>query len=393
MPQLYIPPSYPNLFRPDGWDAAWRSAKNAAGAAPLLVQVFGDSIAAGTNISYASDSFVEKLQGLISASYGRYADYSNNSQNFLVGHPWSAALNAGTFVSNVNFGWHTVNYSSTLTAVSLQRWTSPYPCTAFDIHYLDAFAGRWSYAVDGAAPIQITNTAAASPDSANAQMKRLRFTGLPSAVHTFDWGWQSNTATAYVHGATAYTGSAGGLALARFAVAGDAVQYLASTQGPADRLSLYTNKSPQNDATASGVGTYGFPMGPHLLICQMIVNDTNIDGTGNPVNSLANFTQQYYRLIHAVRRARPGCSILFVIPCYPLATTDDCSSGFANQLLFSNYVQAIYTLAQSFNAAICNVNSRWGSTPVAQGFMIANNLHPTIAGQADMAQFIQQALL
>jgi len=25
--------------------------------------------------------------------------------------------------------------------------------------------------------------------------------------------------------------------------------------------------------------------------------------------------------------------------------------------------------------------------------MIANNLHPTVAGQADMAQFIQQALL
>lgn len=209
MPQLYIPASYPNLFRPDGWDTAWRAAKNAAGASPLQVLIFGDSIAAGTNLSYATDEWVEKLRGIIAASYGTYADYSNNSQNLLVGHPWSTPLNSASFTSNVNYGWHTTNYSPTLTAVSYQRYTTPYACTAFDVHYLDAFAGRWSYAVDGAAPIQIINAAIAAPDVANAQVKRLRFTGLPQAIHTFDWGWQTNTAAAYIHGATAYTGSAG----------------------------------------------------------------------------------------------------------------------------------------------------------------------------------------
>lgn len=395
MPQLYIPASYPNLFRPDGWDAAWRAAKNAAGQVPLQVLVFGDSIAAGTNLSYAKDAWVEKLRALIGASYGNYADYSNNSQNFLGGHPWTTAQNGtAAFVSNVNYGWHTTNYSPDLTQNACQRYTTPYPCTAFDVHYLDAFQGHWSYAIDGSAPIQITNTAAASPDPAHAQVKKLSFSGLANQVHTFDWGWQSNVAAAYVHGATAYTGSPGGLALARMAVPGDAVYYFTSTQGPADRLSLYTNKNPQNDATPSGSGVYGFPMGPHLIICEMIVNDCNIEGQAQTiVPSLDTFTQQYYRLLHAARRARPGCSILFVIPCYPLATTDDCVSGFANQLRFANYVQAVYQLASAFNAAICNVNSRWGSNPATQGFMASNNLHPILPGHADMAAFIQQALL
>ena len=395
MPQLYVPASYPNLFRPDGWDAAFRAAKNAAGQTPLQVLVFGDSIAAGTNLSYAADAWVEKLRALIAASYGSYADYSCNQQNFLVGHPWSLPRNnTQAFVSNVNYGWHTSYYSPDLTQVACQRYTTPYPCTAFDVHYLDCFAGRWSYSVDGSAPIQIINAAQSAPDTAHAQVKALRFTGLPLAVHTFDWGWQTNAAAAYIHGATAYTGSAGGLALARMAVPGDAVYYFTSTQGPADRLSLYTNKNPQNDATPSGSGAYGFPMGPHLIICEMIVNDCNIDGQAQTiVPSLTTFTQQYYRLLHAARRARPGCSILFVIPCYPLATTDDCTSGFGNQLLFASYVQAVYNLAQAFNAAICNVNSRWGSNPAAQGFMASGNLHPIVPGHADMAAFIQQALL
>lgn len=395
MPQLYVPASYPNLFRPDGWDAAFRAAKNAAGQTPLQVLVFGDSIAAGTNLSYATDAWVEKLRALIAASYGSYADYSCNQQNFLVGHPWSLPRNGtAAFVSNVNYGWHTSYYSPDLTQVACQRYTTPYPCTAFDVHYLDCFAGRWSYSVDGSAPIQIINAAQSAPDTAHAQVKALRFAGLPLAVHTFDWGWQTNAAAAYVHGATAYTGQPGGLALARMAVPGDAVYYFTSTQGPADRLSLYTNKNPQNDATPSGSGAYGFPMGPHLIICEMIVNDCNIDGQAQTiVPSLTTFTQQYYRLLHAARRARPGCSILFVIPCYPLATTDDCTSGFGNQLLFASYVQAIYTLAQAFGAAICNVNSRWGSNPAAQGFMASNNLHPIVPGHADMAAFIQQALL
>jgi len=388
MPRLYIPASYPNLFRPDGWDAAWRTAKNAAGSAPLDVLVFGDSIAAGTNLGYASQDFVELLSGQIAASYGHYADYWGNNQNFTGAQPWSAALNNATLTSNTNFGWHTSLFSPTITQLSYQRYTTPYPCTAFDLHYLDSFPGSWSYSVDGAAPIQVVN---AGGGAAGAQVKRISFSGLPNAVHTLDWGWQSANATAYIHGATAYTGSPGGLALARFAVPGDAINYFSSTHGPTDRLSLYTNKNPQNDATPSGQGAYGFPMGPHLLICQMIVNDCNIDGTGG--YSITTFTQQYYRLLHAVRRARPGCSILFVIPCYPLATTDDCSTGFGNQLLFANYIQAVYQLASGFNAAVCNVNSRWGSNPAAQGFMPNNNLHPTAAGHTDMAAFIAQALL
>ncbi len=396
MPQLYIPPSYPNLFRPDGWDTAWRAAKNNAGQTPVDVLVFGDSIAAGTNLGYSSQCFVELLGNAIAASYGRFADYSCNSQNFTGGMPWSTALNATqALVPNVNYGWHTSSYSPDISQVACQRYTTPYPCTAFDIHYLDCFSGKWSYAVDGAAPIQLTNAATVSPDSAHAQVKKLAFSGLPLAIHTFDWGWQTNSAAAYIHGATAYTGAPGGLALARCAVPGDAVYYFVDTQGPADRLSLYTNKNPQNDATASGAGAYGFPMAPHLLICQMIVNDCNIDGQAGltPPPSVTTFVQQYYRLLHAVRRARPGCSILFVIPCYPLASTDDCTSGFGNQLLFANYTQAVYQLAQAFNAAICNVNSRWGSNPATQGFMAPNNLHPIVPGHQDMAQFIQQALL
>lgn len=374
------PATSPAISTPAGWDAAWRTALANRLNAPAKVLLIGDSIAAGQIAPRTAQQFDEILASTLRARYSTWGDYYSNMAIWdQTGPPyslWGPLTGGGVFTG---FGWHIMTMSSTL-AGSLQGVTAQYASTALDILYVDSIAGSWQYQIDGGAWQTVTNTGGGTP--ASTSIKRISLTGLPNAIHALNWGNQSAANVAMLAGIAAYSGQSGGIGFARMVGAGWALNNLRDPNTPSNRLSLFSNKSPQNDATPIGAGTFGFPLGAHLAILELFANDVAGDGGAN---SVASFIETYSVLIQMLRVAQPGCSILFLIPAYPNANWTDNSTGFANQMLAQSYVHAICALAAEYNCAVLDIGPRWGPTPVARGYQQAGNIHPIAAGHASIA--------
>lgn len=345
------------LSTPSGWDDGYQAAKAAAGRRPLRLQVFGDSIAAGYTTSFAG-SFVEQAVALLRGRHGSYGDFWTNvfgfdTPDFVKGAGWSGALNGNTMATaSAKEGYGPWWFANGVTTNAAQSFTTPDPCTAFDLIYYDAFAAAastWQYSLDGAANVTVTN-------AADSTVKRIAFSGLANARHTVSWGWQSVNGGACIMGAATYTGSGHGLAVGRMGAAGT---QLADFQSPANLKGSV------------------FPLGADLAIIALATNDI--------AQAAAGSEGYLYGLCRAVRANNPNASLLFVIPSYPLPSVDDCNHSFANPGTAYTYHDMLYRAAARFDGALIDINRKWAGQGHALGFLPAADIHPTQAGQDDIA--------
>jgi GDSL-like Lipase/Acylhydrolase family len=395
MPRPAAPPRYkPYLFLPDGWDAAWKAAKSAAGTTPAQIMFLGDSIQVGVLASDWKNSYVHLIRESLKTSLGGlHADYfgaagysANPSFNVPGTPPWSNDVGAGAVINLANaFGWHYDIHDTNATEPTTyyhQTFTSPDACTDLDLFYVDFISGTFKYSVDGGTDQTLTCTNASS-NSIAPVVKVQAATGLASGIHTLAVGKQSVSAVAIPMGVAEYpTGrSGGGLAIARFCAGlTNLSDYFgtSTTQHPPNRPELFSGPM-SGSATVSSPRTFGFPTQPHLAIIALGVNDCNA------ALSAANFESVLRRIIQSIRRGQQNASILFHIVCNPDPDSSDCTSGFQGAN-WNTYTNLFMDYAQRYNCAVLNTHAKWGETPVANGMLtVPNNVHPTIAGHADIA--------
>lgn len=350
------------LYLPDGWDSGWKAAKD-LNPRPSVAMI-GDSISVGVSGAGYTGCFSEQVYRMLVAQLGSSADYYAAQMGYLGGDtnggPWSTLQNGATLTRYTgSSGWMGFLYSNLLTAVASQTFTTPYPCTALDIIYWDSFAAAastWGYQIDGGATQTVTN-------GATNTIKKISISGLPYAIHTVAWGWQSANAAAAMQGIVTYRSPASaGLLFAR---------HNASGAGIADIAGTYWNG--QNFSWPAV-----FPIAPHLALIDLVTNDINNNVT------IANFTKGVHQLIRALRRAQPNCSLLWLVPSYPDHTIDDVNTGFANDAVAYTYHVELLRLAQLYGFGLVNFHTKWGSTPYGAGLLPNNDVHPTAAGQADI---------
>jgi hypothetical protein len=388
------PGKIPYLYLPPGWNSGWLAAKGAAASAPLYLQIIGDSIATGQGCSdcmakswpgLLRNSLQSQLGIALAAEYFTAYGYSPVATSNITNAPWSNALNGVGVTVALSVGWHRTWYvNSGATAVYHQTLTTPYACTAIDLWYIDFQAGTWVYSVDGGSDVTVTNTAPNNNPS-STEVKKISLTGLSAATHTISYGKQSAANVAIVQGATCWvTGNspASGLHVARMACNGAAAaDWNASGQGPANRARLFSGCSPSRD---SGSGTaLGYPMKNHLTIIEFGINDAIALGANQERDFVACITQ----MIQGIQRQNPSGSILLLAPCFPDAASDSVPINF-NAMFYGPFLRSLASIAFAQNCAFLNMQSKWGETPYAQGFLPNNDVHPPDAGQADIANTI-----
>lgn len=401
----------PYLFLPDGWDTVYKSAKAAIATTPLNALILGDSIPAGVTpaTDITSTVWSSKLRTLwltkylgvpLHAIYWQCTGPSYNAPNC----PFSQPLN-GHELGGIKAGWMGSEVlrwpSATPIANYGQRFTSVYGCTALDYYWLEYYGGTFAINVDRDSPgtsftynLGAGNVAATTgtdivitATNLSTTVKRIKFDGLPSGVHTVDYGKMS--ARYYVTGtlgiAEHLTGRAGGgLKWANVSFSGYKASWWGenddATAFPNDQALLIGRGTVPNSPSGTGSG-FGWPTAPHLLFIALGTND-NYDKTPD------QFALGLEKMIRAARAGTPNCSIVLVVPAIPSPTPpsgySDVLTGNTGWATWGNFVDKIYGLARAYNCAVVNMHAKWGETPGAQGYMV-DNVHPTDAGHADYA--------
>jgi hypothetical protein len=322
------PPKRPNLYLPDGWDTTWQAAK--------ARDCWGSGMEAGST-------------GVASPAT-----------------PYPIVQTAGvTSQTQVALG-------STKRADSPETitCTTPYACTALDILVSPSQGGApaFSYTLDGAGSVNVTNVA-------NAPMsKAISLTGLTNQVHTLVLSGATAAGRLEYQGMTTYNpGATGGLGFANFGYGGQSSQSH-ETDGVAQAwLGATTN--------AFTPGNFGFPTQPHLFILQGGINDAlNLRGA-------QQWEFIYGRIIQMILRSRTNASIMILASADP-TTYADSSSPFGNADWYYPIKEAMYRIARRFNCALVDVDAKWNLTPKGQGFLTGTDGHPNNAGQLDIANLI-----
>ena len=145
--------------------------------------------------------------------------------------------------------------------------------------------------------------------------------------------------------------------------------------------------------TCWSYGAYGFPLGADLAIVQFSCNDCV--QYGNSTNYAADtYTRAMVRIIQAMRRGNPNCSVVILISSYPDPYTSDTLLPAINtgSNYYSQFVIAAYGVAQMLQCALVNIHAKWGETTNSQGLIYLNDVHPTQAGHADIAASVLSIL-
>lgn len=366
----------PHIHTSPGWSDCWNSAQDNANSSFASVLFLGDSVTQGASAgNFNTQGFVQLVRAALIA------------RGLPLGGDYYQATDSADFTS----GWATPPFTVTSTARTysfngLQRapqfvgagvgtvtFVTPYACTDVDILYYSGAAGTWQYAIDGAAPVLVTN-------GATGANYRVTLTGLSSAVHTIVCSGQSADNVMTIFGGASYPTAASrlaGIGYGHVGTAGIGMFHSRVTgSGVSDRIRQWSGWA----GNANPERGYGFPTAPSLAIIELGIND--LANLSSPLG----FQGGLRRLIQALRRGVSGCSILLIGALNADQTNSDVTSG---RFDYSNnwhlYLHEMGKLAVSYNCAFLNVHAKWGETPVAQGFATATNSHPTAAGHADIA--------
>ncbi len=418
-PGTYVPltqePSWITL--PNNWSSgAWFTAKTQAQAnsGKALIAFIGDSITNGVNPTssgFLAIGYPDLIRTqLLTQSLSIYSDF----------YPlWAYTFGAaGTDPVNEGFGSLTNGNANlagclgacigtttnnvwvqTINTANIPGWTSG-GCTGFDIVYFDGFAGTWQFTIDGGQGGSPTVSGATWNGSAwvvttvgggysSGMMKKVTVSGLSSGTHSIQWGQQSTFNVVIICGISLYGSNSNGLGVVRAAFSGFRGTDMASGFGSNAVQQTLTSFPYDKCALWSGLNTsyvtptpFGFPVAPHLAIIAWGVNDCF--GGLDP----NNFETALHRQIASLRRGVPNCNIIMLAPSMP----DD---GFYSDNVLGGvgyrwnlYKDRIESAANIYNCAYIDIDAKWGSTPVGQGFMQSGNVHPLAAGYADMASVI-----
>lgn len=370
------------LSLPDGWDAGYKTALQGAGAAPLKVVCFGDSITLGVK---ASDWNATAWPGLLRAyliarnAGGQGADYhpTLESQTMVSGYTW-----AGTppwVVNNTNRS-HFVQvlgdcpvYTDTGVAAKLVWTAIDGDVTELEILYLDYSASTWDYACKDAGGNVVTSGTVTT--AGTILYKKLSLTGLATPVHTVEIGNQSVSQRMQIAGIIAYQNRSRGLQFAKLGMSGLGLTAFSPTGGiPVD------NVIPWQGTYAGGATGLGFPAAPDLFLLAFGVNDCQTSG-----RYVRCYEATMERLCRALRRGNPNVSILMLAMHLPDGDNSDmAATGLTNTYSYPLYLARMRRVAETFGAGFVNIHAKWGETAVAQGFVASNDLHPNDAGNADI---------
>ena len=378
-------------YLPDGWDDCWKAAKAASGSTPAWITSFGDSVSQGANSSdKINKSFFGLIQANLANSYSLFGNFFTPLD--------SAAFDSG-FTGTPPFVWNNTgngfylnthgynkyyDYNSSTSGYDL-TFTTPYACTAVDILYADLNSGTFNYNVDSGSDVTITCTG-----SIGSQIKRISITGLANTTHTINIGKESTSAIELIVGCACYANPSKGIGFARLAYnAANLNDYVNSTNTSdpwptEDRILLFSGVNPQGPYPITvGNTVFGFPTQPHLAIIEFGINDCT-----NQI-SIGTFQGILRRFILSLRRGQPNASIIILAPSFPDNVYSDVTSGSSQYVSnWDFFLMAMYQMAQAYNCAFVNIDQKWGGYGYTKGFQLVNNLHPTDAGHADIANVL-----
>jgi hypothetical protein len=404
MPRIQLSsstPSRPYLYLPDGWDTGWKAAKAAVGSSPQVVAYLGDSIGAGCR---ASDGPSKGLCGLLrtylTGLYGSYGDFYNQFLSNSLGsgyagtYPW-------TYQANWNSGGAGAlgSYGSNSSALAFGTtgdvaFATPYACTALDLIARDTLSGgpwTWQYNVDKSDGTGLTTYTLGGGTALNGSIYRVSLSGLASATHTVRIGNANVSGGLQLSGALTYQpGASAGILFANNAISGGYSYHFANGVDPAGRPWQAWQGTYKSNSTTTIKTGFGYPAGASLAFLEWGINDC---ASFQPPDEM--FFHTSHRIIQALRRASPNCSIVILIPCNPDPDSSD-SPGFfgtqANNKRWPLYIRMLYQLAQAYTCALVNIHAKWGETPYASGFIGSADPHPIDAGYADIAATIESVL-
>jgi hypothetical protein len=411
---------------PPNWNSgAWFAAKAHQKSNPAWIAFLGDSITGGSSPSaggFIGIGFPDLVRtGLLHDGNMLYGDfyspwaYSQSTGPVIPenpvyeGFPDTVGTDAaeGCFGEVLGMGATTNTYAQTISTGNIPGWTAG-NCTGFDIVYFDFSAGTWQFLIDGGQGGSPTVTGASWNGSAwqvvnsgggytSGEMKKVTVRGLTSGQHTIDWGYQSASAVFYLAGISLYTGNSG-LGFVRAGWYGRRLVDLATPIGattgfggtfpsfPQDKISLWSGVTTPTTRQISP-SPFGFPMQPSAVVVSYGINDC-----GSGINP-QQFDMVLRRLIASLRRGATNCNIIIQAVSNPDPYVTDNNNAAEQPLAERPFAWPLYkdllqATADTYGCAYIDVDARWGSTPVADGMMVNENVHPTSAGYADMASYL-----
>lgn len=387
-------PRSDNIFNPPGALAGWRQSKTQIGSAPIWISVIGDSVACGFQAPTPGAGWFDVLRATLLQSYPLMGDFwfarhdDTATQRNLSPAPW--ATNQTPLVDTGGIGAWLETWNSQTGVMPLKTLTAPYAYTDADVLWYDLATGgnHFQYSVDGGAAVNINTGFTSRP-------QRTAISGLANTTHVLRLGGQTADGVMHVPGVCTYP-SAGartaGLGFGLAAVSGIAI-------GSWGRQSWPGGDKPAMWGGFDGTtwGAFGFPTMPHLAIIALGLNDSGQVITGGQQNAYAFAPSgvgiMLDRFIRALRRGRPNVGIIILAYCNPTPTNSDLTSGnFAGSTNWPKYLRTYQRVAAAHNVALINMDTQWGLTPVARGFITAGNAHPNNAGHADIAATVLSIL-
>lgn len=408
---------------PAGWyGGAWFTSKAAGFASPATLACIGDSVTNGINASgggFIATGWPDQLRTLLLAGSNTplYADfYPGWSYNTGAGAIDSVgegfpAFTGGSTTYEAGFGTvlapaTTSAWVQTISTGSIPGWTGG-NCTGFDFVYFDFSANGWAFQIDGGQGGSPTVTGAAwsagngwyavtntGGGATGGNIKKVTVRGLTSGTHTIQWGQLAAAACMFPIGISLYTGSAGGIGFVRSGYSGRRAVDTASPAGTSlgyagtlntyvsDRIAPWSGAGPEGGTAQISPVPFGFPMQPSLAFVSFGINDC-----ANGISPAA-YTAALYRYIQALKRGTPKANIAIVALCNPDPYYTDNNIA-SNAYRYVLWKQAMAETAAAYSCAYVDIDTLFGATPVASGYMVSGNVHPTTAGHLLIAQTVQ----
>lgn len=337
--------------------------------------------------------------------YGDFWDVKNSIDyefNFPVSSgspPWIiTTANAGT---QLGYGLNYVLYNKNIAVNALATFTPPISdlitlgkCSSIEVLMFDIISGAFKWNVDGGADQTATQTALQI-------MKKLSggvLTGLSNASHSVNFKDATVAqGSMAIQGASCFPFPAvgSGVFFGRFAYSGALIAMMARLDTlPPDKTIWWQGNSNPHPGPFN-TGNFTPPMAPHCAIIEIGANDGGGLGGFSTTDGLyqgygpTGFRYGLQRLIDALRKGQPGCSIMLVVPAVPNTFSSDYTYDTTdNPINIAYYTEITQEIAQFNNCAVLNLQNKWGQSPVSLGFMTATDFHPTDAGHADIASAI-----
>lgn len=337
-----------------GVRAALASALSGSGYGRLAC--CGDSTTAGLHSgNTALGSYPYRLNSLFGqAGYligeGLYplSAQAGNDPRYAFTGSWQSGITSGANYESIANG-------STATFVSTKAGT------IVDIYYYNQ-NGTWSYQIDGGAIVPVT------PGSM-LQVVKVSVTGLPNTTHTV-----VITATAAGVAANMFcinVRSANGLDVSNFGSSGQTALTYLGASGWAAAVNNYLGIAP--------VG---------IAILCLGINDAN-QGLG-----VTEFINNMTSIINGFQTA--GSQVMLMTPMTPSQPSDGQSLSIPTAT-WTQYRQATYGLADTFNLPLLDLSDRGGLWSVANGhglmYTPADGFHPNGLGYEFMAQALYNVLV